>query len=108
MTATTEPGPASRYGRLVLSEAAVALVLVLVAGVWAWTDPYTPLGTRAVLLRVAMGVAVSVGLSAVLFSLGGRVLRGIGWAVVVLRVPVLVVFPLGFLIPQFTTLLFSL
>lgn len=104
-TTTTEVGQVSRHRGILVAEAATALVLALVVGVWAYTDPYTSLDTRAVLLRVVVGVVVSVGLSAVLLSRGGRVPRNLGRAVIALRAPVLVVYLLGFLLPKITSAL---
>ncbi|MEV5842750.1 hypothetical protein AB0M32_12350 [Streptomyces sp. NPDC051985] len=92
----------TRHRGLLLAEAAVAIVLALVATVWVYADPYIDLETRAILPRIAVGAVLSVGLSGVLMARGGRTARGIGWAVIALRVPVSLHL-LWFLLPQITS-----
>ena len=85
----------------------MSILLALVATVWVYTDPYTDLETEAIQPRIAACAMVSPALSTVLMIRGGRRARGAGWAVIVLRAPVNPHLA-WFLLPQFTTVPFSL
>ncbi|MFD7712574.1 hypothetical protein [Streptomyces sp. NPDC059786] len=101
---TTEPAGTrgSRHRALLLMEAAVAMALALAATVWACADPYIDLESKAWVPRIALATAISVAMSTALVLRGGPALRKTGWALTVLRAPVLLNL-LWFLLPQVTS-----